>query len=590
MSIASNGNDQSNGAAASQGQPGQDEPAVDVASFAIPDIAAWAREIAHGSRIVVFDTTLRDGEQSPGATLNEQEKVEIARQLARLGVDIMEAGFPAASPGDLAAVKRIAETVGRTPRMGKDGHPTAPPIIAGLARANKKDIDKAWEAVSPAVRPRIHTFLATSDIHMEHKLRMSRSEVLETVGEMVEYARSLCDNVEFSPEDAGRSDPNFLVQVLEVAIRAGATTLNIPDTVGYTTPDEFGGLIKHLRENVPGGKDVIFSVHCHNDLGLATANSLAGLDNGARQVEVTLNGIGERAGNTSLEEVVMALYTRQAVYNLESNIVTQEIHRASDMVSRYTGMVIQPNKAIVGANAFAHEAGIHQDGMLKNKRTYEIMDANTIGLRQSRLVLGKHSGRHALRVRLEELGYHLGAEELNEVFHRFKELADKKKDVTDADIEALVGDELYQPVETWEMLDVQVQCGSNLIPTAVVKLRNNQTGEVIIDAGFGTGPVDAVYNCINRIVQQPNTLTEFLVQAITEGMDANGDVTIRIEVPDSRGYAETAQGRARRRLFSGRGVDTDIIFASAKAYMQALNKLIAAQGAGESATVAIAAD
>jgi 2-isopropylmalate synthase len=568
---------------------GGDEPAVDVSNFAIPDVDQWAREIAHGKTILIFDTTLRDGEQSPGATLNEQEKLEIARQLSRLGVDIMEAGFPAASPGDLTAVKRIAESVGRTPRQDKNGKWNAPPIIAGLARANKNDIDKAWEAVAPAVRPRIHTFLATSDIHMEHKLRMSRDEVVETVGEMVEYARSLCDNVEFSPEDAGRSDPEFLVRVLEVAIRAGATTLNIPDTVGYTTPDEFGRLIAYLRENVPGGKDVIFSVHCHNDLGLATANSLAGLVNGARQAEVTINGIGERAGNTSLEETVMALYTRQSIYSLETNIVTQEIHRSSDMVSRYTGMVIQPNKAIVGGNAFAHEAGIHQDGMLKNKRTYEIMDAGTIGLNQSRLVLGKHSGRHALRVRLEEMGYHLDREELNEVFQRFKALADKKKVVTDADIEALVADELYQPVETWELLGLQVQCGNNVIPTAVVRLRNNQTGEEVTEAGFGAGPVDAVYKGINRIVDQPNTLIEFLVQAVTEGMDANGDVTIRVEVPESRGYSQTAQGRARRRLYSGRGVDTDIIVASAKAYLQAINRMIAEQGEGSSA-VAIADD
>lgn len=564
-----------------------EDPAIDVTRFAISDIQAWAREIAHGNTVVVFDTTLRDGEQSPGATLNEQEKQELARQLSRLGIDIMEAGFPAASPGDLAAVKRIAETVGRTPRVDKHGNLSAPPIIAGLARANRNDIDKAWEAVSAAVRPRIHTFIATSDIHMEHKLRMSRNEVLETVGEMVEYARSKCDNIEFSPEDAGRSDPEFLVQVLEVAIRAGATTLNIPDTVGYTTPEEYGKLIKYLRENVPGGQDVIFSVHCHNDLGLATANSLSGVVNGARQIEVTVNGIGERAGNTSLEEMVMALYTRQTVFGLETNILTQEIHRTSDMVSRYTGMVIQPNKAIVGANAFAHEAGIHQDGMLKNKRTYEIMDASTIGLNQSRLVLGKHSGRHALRVRLEEMGYHLEAEELKEIFARFKELADKKKTVTDADIEALVGDELYQPVEVWELLDVQVQCGTTLIPTAVVKLRNNETGEVITDAGFGTGPVDAVYQGINRIVQQSNTLVEFLVQAVTEGIDANGDVTIRIEVPASRGYSQTAQGRARRRLYSGRGVDTDIIVASAKAYMQALNKLITAHDENSSAVAIV---
>lgn len=536
---------------------------------------AYARAIAQGDTVLIFDTTLRDGEQSPGATLNSAEKLDIAHQLARLGVDIMEAGFPAASPGDLAAVQKIAQSVGRTPRLNKEGQLVAPPVIAGLARAAKNDIDKAWEAVQGAVRPRIHTFLATSEVHMQYKLRMSPNEVLEAVGDMVEYARSLCADVEFSPEDAGRSDPAFLVQVCDVAIRAGATTLNIPDTVGYTTPEEYGGLIAFLRANVPGAQDVIFSTHCHNDLGLATSNTLAGARNGARQVEVTINGIGERAGNTSLEEVAMALHTRKSVFGLESNIITTEIHRSSDMVSRYTGMVIQPNKAIVGGNAFAHEAGIHQDGMLKNKRTYEIMDAATIGLTQSTLVLGKHSGKHALGKKLEEMGYHVTPEKMKEVFARFKELADKKKTVSEVDLEALVSDELYQPVEAWELQSVQVHCGSALTPTAVVKLRNTETGEEHLGAAVGTGPVDAVYRSINQVVQAPNNLVEFLVQGITEGMDANGDVTIRIEVPESRGYTETAQGRARRRLYSGRGVDTDIIYACAKAYMQALNKMIA---------------
>jgi 2-isopropylmalate synthase len=564
-------------------------PAVDVAQFAIQDMRAHARSVAHGNTVLIFDTTLRDGEQSPGATLNTEEKLDIAQQLARLGVDIMEAGFPAASPGDLEAVRQIAQTVGRTPRQGKNGEWIAPPTIAGLARANKGDIDKAWQAVQGAVRPRIHTFLATSDIHMEHKLRMSRDEVLETVGDMVQYASSLCPDVEFSPEDAGRSDPEFLVKVLEVAIQAGATTLNIPDTVGYTTPEEYGGLIRHLRENVPGGKDVIFSLHCHNDLGLATANTLAGIQAGARQMEVTLNGIGERAGNTSLEETVMAIHVRKPVFGLETNINTTEIHRASDMVSRYTGMVIQPNKAIVGANAFAHEAGIHQDGMLKHKRTYEIMDASTIGLNQSRLVLGKHSGRNALRTKLEQMGYHLNAEELKEIFRRFKDLADKKKTVTDADLEALVGDEIYQPVETWELIKMQVQCGSGLTPSAVITLRNNRTGEPVTETSLGVGPVDAVYKTVDRIVGVENTLVEYLVQAVTESTDANGDVTVRIETPDSRGYKETAQGRPRRRLFSGRGVDTDIIVASAKAYLQALNKMLAVQEA-DSSSVNIAAD
>jgi 2-isopropylmalate synthase len=569
--------------------PAVAESAVDVEQFAIHDMHEYARAIAHGNTVLIFDTTLRDGEQSPGATLNTEEKLDIAHQLARLGVDIIEAGFPAASPGDLDAVRQVARTVGRTPRRNKEGEIVAPPVIAGLARANKGDIDKAWEAVQHAVRPRIHTFLATSDIHMEHKLRMSRDEVLETVGDMVQYARSLCPNVEFSPEDAGRSDPAFLVKVLEVAIQAGATTLNIPDTVGYTTPEEYGSLIQHLRETVPGGKDVIFSLHCHNDLGLATANTLAGIQAGARQMEVTINGIGERAGNTSLEETVMAIHVRKPVFDLETNIVTTEIHRTSDMVSRYTGMVIQPNKAIVGANAFAHEAGIHQDGMLKNKRTYEIMDASTIGLNQSRLVLGKHSGRNALRTKLEQMGFHLNAEEMKEIFRRFKEMADKKKTVTDADLEALVGDEIYQPVETWELVRMQVQCGSGLTPSAVMTLRNNQSGEAITDTSLGVGPVDAVYKAIDRIIGVENNLVEYLVQAVTESTDANGDVTVRIEPPASRGYKQTAQGRLRRQLFSGRGVDTDIIVASAKAYLQALNKLLASTEA-DSSSVNIAAD
>ena len=560
-------------------QPAVDPP-VDGGQFAIEDMVAYARHVARGDTVLIFDTTLRDGEQSPGATLDDHEKLELARQLARLGVDILETGFPIASPGDWKAVHRVAETVGREARVGQDGSTLPPPVIAGLARANRKDIERAFTATEPAVRPRIHTFIATSDIHLEHKLRMSRNEVLETVGEMVEYAVNLCGDVEFSPEDAGRSDIEYLKQVLEVAIQAGATTLNIPDTVGYTQPKEYEALFRALIEGTPGGQDVIFSTHTHNDLGLATANTLAAVSAGARQVEVTINGIGERAGNSSLEEFVMGLYTRPQFYNLRTNVQTQEIHRTSDMVSRYTGMVIQPNKAIVGANAFAHEAGIHQDGVLKHKRTYEIMDAETVGLNQHRqgLVLGKHSGRHALRTRLDELGYHMEPAELNEVFNSFKELADKKKTVTDADLEALVADEVYQPKETWELVNVQVQCGSNLTPTAVVNLRRLDSGEEVTDAGFGTGPVDAVYQGINRIVGVENTLVEFVVQAVTAGMDANGDVTIRIEVPDhGRDMVETAQGRVRRRLFSGRGVDTDIIVASAKAYLQALNKQIASE-------------
>ncbi|MEZ4768543.1 MAG: 2-isopropylmalate synthase [Caldilineales bacterium] len=532
--------------------------------------------------VLIFDTTLRDGEQSPGATLNAQEKLDIARQLARLGVDIMEAGFPAASPGDLEAVRMIAETVGREPRVDKFGRAAPPPVICGLARANKNDIDKAWEAVRNADRPRIHTFLATSPVHMEYKLKRTPDEVVERVAEMVAYARSLCPDVEFSPEDAGRSDPRFLYKVLAEAIKAGATTLNIPDTVGYTVPEEYGKLIRDIRANTPGAKDVVISCHCHNDLGLATANTLAGVENGARQMEVTINGIGERAGNTSLEEVTMALYTRSQVYETDTNIVTQEIHRTSDMVSRYTGMVVQPNKAIVGANAFAHEAGIHQDGMLKHKRTYEIMDAGTIGLSQSKLVLGKHSGRHAFRVKLEGMGYQLADDAVDDVFRRFKELADKKKVVTDGDLEALVGDELYKPPETWRIEDVQVQCGTSLIPTAVVRLRNVATDELVTDAGFGTGPVDAVYQGINRIVGAQSKLVEFVIQAIDDGLDAVGDVTIRIEACEPVGTVERVHGGRGQRIFSGRGIDTDIVVASAKAYMQALNKLMAAREESES--------
>jgi len=505
-------------------------------------------------RVLIFDTTLRDGEQSPGATLNIEEKVKIAKQLARLGVDIIEAGFPAASPGDLAAVRRIALEV--------EG-----PIICGLARANRDDIDKAWEALRYAPRPRIHTFIATSDIHLKHKLRMTREEVLERVREMVAYAKGYCDDVEFSPEDAGRSDPEFLYRVLEVAIEAGATTVNIPDTVGYTLPDEFAGLIRGIFANVPNIDRAVVSVHCHNDLGLATANSLAAIQAGARQVECTINGIGERAGNASLEEIVMALYTRRQFFNLTTNIVTTEIYRTSRMVSNYTGIVVQPNKAIVGANAFAHEAGIHQDGVLKHRLTYEIMDAKTIGLKGSTLVLGKHSGRHAFKKKLEELGYHLNDDELNQVFARFKDLADKKKEVADADIEAIIADELFQPPEIYRLEQVQVSCGDHSIPTATVRLRAPD-GRVLTDADLGTGPVDAVYRAINRIVGVPNRLIEFSIKAVTEGIDAVGEVTIRIEADSKSG---------KRRIFSGHGASTDIIVASAKAYMSALNKLLAAR-------------
>ena len=523
----------------------------------------------------IFDTTLRDGEQSPGATLTSGEKLEIARVLARLGVDIMEAGFPAASPDDLEAVRQIAIEVGNEEAIpGRE-----PPVICGLARATRSDIDKAWEAVQHARHPRIHTFLATSPIHMKHKLRMDPEEVVDQVREMVAYARSYCDDVEFSPEDAGRSNPEFLYLVLGEAIKAGATTLNIPDTVGYTMTEEFGELIAGIMANTPGIENVVVSVHCHNDLGLATANTLAGIRAGARQVEVTVNGIGERAGNTSLEEVVMSLHTRRARLGMETGIDTTQITRASRMVSNYTGLPIQPNKAIVGANAFAHEAGIHQDGMLKHEETYEIMRPETVGLQHSALVLGKHSGRHALRVRLAELGFEMDDEALRRVFIRFKEVADKKKTLSDADLEALMADERYQPREIFRLEGLQVACGTMGMPTATVRLRGPD-GRLQVEAAVGTGPVDAAYKAIDTIVQMPTTLLEFAVRAVTEGIDAIGEVAVRLQADNGSVQKRTSpqSGREQVRTFGGYGADTDIIVASAHAYLSALNKLLVASG------------
>ncbi|MBC8332869.1 MAG: 2-isopropylmalate synthase [Anaerolineae bacterium] len=529
----------------------------------------------------IFDTTLRDGEQSPGATLTSVEKLEIARGLARLGVDIIEAGFPAASPDDFEGVRRIAVEVGNPPE-GVDDPDYRVPTICGLARATQKDIDAAWGAIQSAKKPRIHTFLATSPIHMQYKLRMDPEEVVDQVREMVAYAKSLCDDVEFSPEDAGRSDPEFLYLVLGEAIKAGATTLNIPDTVGYTTPEEFGALIAGIVEHTPGIENAVVSVHCHDDLGLATANALAGIQAGARQAEVTMNGIGERAGNTSLEEVVMALKTRQPVYNLETGIDTTQITRISRMVSNYTGMPVQPNKAIVGANAFAHEAGIHQDGMLKNNSTYEIMKPETVGLHRSRLVLGKHSGRHALRVRLEELGYGLEGEELDRAFQSFKELADKKKTITDADLEALVEDLMDRVSEIYSLDGLQVACGTIGLPTATVRLLGPD-GELHIQAAIGTGPVDAAYKAVDEIVKVPNTLLEFNIHAVTEGIDAMGEVTVRLKAKNGSVPRRTSpqSGRTRARTFGGYGADTDIITASVKAYLAAVNKLLAARERSE---------
>ncbi|MBL6960059.1 MAG: 2-isopropylmalate synthase [Anaerolineales bacterium] len=522
--------------------------------------------------IRIFDTTLRDGEQSPGASLTSNEKLEIARGLAKLGVDVIEAGFPAASPDDLEGVRRIAKEVGNSTE-------SEPPIICGLARTIKSDIDAAWEAIQYAAKPRIHTFLATSPIHMEHKLRMTPEEVVVKMREMVSYAKTLCEDVEFSPEDAGRSEPEFLYHILGEAIKAGATTLNIPDTVGYTTPKEFGDLIAGIIANTHGIENAIVSVHCHDDLGLATANSLAGLQAGARQAEVTMNGIGERAGNTSLEEVVMALYTRRPIYGLETGIDTTQIIRISRTVSNYTGMIVQPNKAIVGANAFAHEAGIHQDGMLKNKSTYEIMLPETVGLHRSRLVLGKHSGRHALKVRLAELDFEVDDEELKVIFKRFKDLADKKKIVSDADLEALVEDQLYQAQEIYKLDGLQVACGTIGLPTATVRLVG-PNGNLHIQAALGTGPVDAAYKAIDEVVKMPNTLLEFHIHAVTEGIDAIGEVTVRLE-PENGSIPERTSpqsGEVHKRTFGGYGAHTDIIVAGAKAYLAALNKLLVASG------------
>ncbi|MGB3508687.1 MAG: 2-isopropylmalate synthase [Microcoleaceae cyanobacterium] len=510
-------------------------------------------------RIIIFDTTLRDGEQSPGAALNIDEKLTIARQLSRLGVDVIEAGFPYSSPGDFEAVQKIAETV------GLEGGPT----ICGLARTTRADIEAAGKALKPAAQARIHTFIATSDIHLTYKLKKTRAEVLAIAPEMVAYAKTFVDDVEFSPEDAGRSDPEFLYQVLEAAIAAGATTVNIPDTVGYTTPAEFGALIRGIKENVPNIDQAIISVHGHNDLGLAVANFLEAVKNGARQLECTINGIGERAGNAALEELVMALHVRRQYFNpflgrpLESeapltNIDTRHIYKTSRLVSNLTGMFVQPNKAIVGANAFAHESGIHQDGVLKNKLTYEIMDAQSIGLTDNQIVLGKLSGRHAFQTRLKELGFDISDEEINKAFLKFKDLADKKKEITDWDLESIVNSEIQQPPELFRVELVQVSCGDRSRPTATVSIRT-PTGEELTDAAIGTGPVDAVYRAINRVVNIPNDLIEFSVQSVTAGIDAIGEVTIRL--------------RHEGRVYSGHAANTDIIVASAQAYVNALNRL-----------------
>ena len=501
------------------------------------------------NQVIIFDTTLRDGEQAAGGSLTVAEKVRVARQLELLGVDVIEAGFPISSPGDFEAVSTIAKEV-------------RGPVICGLARAHPDDIDRAWDAVKGAARPRIHVFLSTSEIHRVHQLNKSRDEVMTMAREMVTRAKGYCADVEFSPMDASRTEPAFLYEIVQAVIEAGATTVNIPDTVGYAIPAEFAGLIQGIRDNVPNIDAAVISVHCHNDLGMAVANSLAAVAAGARQVECTVNGIGERAGNASLEEIVMTLRTRRDFFDLETGIDTAKIYRTSRLVTDLTGFAVQVNKAIVGANAFRHQSGIHQDGLIKMARTYEIMDPREVGITASALVMGKLSGRRAFRDRLAELGYRLADDDFERVFSAFKELADKKKEVSDKDIESLVAEEQRTRVEVYHLDRIQVTCGDKGMPTAAVRLVTPE-GEKIEDAALGTGPVDAIYKAINRLVGVPNVLTEFTVKSVTEGIDAIGEVLIRIE-----GDGMT---------FSGRGADTDILVASGRAYVNALNRLITAQ-------------
>jgi 2-isopropylmalate synthase len=497
-------------------------------------------------RVYIFDTTLRDGEQSPGASMNVEEKVTVAKQLARLGVDVIEAGFAFSSPGDFEAVRRVALEV--------EG-----PIVCSLARAKPADIDSARDALRGAARPRIHTFISTSDIHLKHQFRMSRDEARKCAVEMVSRARGYVDDVEFSPMDASRSEPAYLYEVIEAVIAAGATTVNIPDTVGYTLPHIFGDLIKGIRENVPNIDRAIISVHCHNDLGLAVANSLYAVINGARQVECTINGIGERAGNASLEEIVMILRTRADALGLHTNVKSEQIYPTSRLVSGITGMAVQANKAIVGDNAFAHESGIHQDGLLKDKTTYEIMSPESVGIAQSTLVLGKHSGRHAFKARLAELGYELTDENLNKAFERFKKLADRKKDVFDEDIEALVQDEVLRIdiPERFSLVRLSVTAGTDAQPTAELEIERD--GAPLKCKETGDGPVDAVYKCVTKLTGTKSELLRYAVNAITGGTDAQGEVTVRLKEGDH--------------IVLGSGSHTDIIVASAKAYLNAINKL-----------------
>ena len=505
------------------------------------------------NRVKIFDTTLRDGEQSPGISLNKQEKLEIAHQLSRLGVDVIEAGFPITSPGDFESVQAIAREV--------EG-----PVICGLARTSKQDIEAAWQAVKDSERPRIHTFLATSDVHIKYKLQTTREDVKGQVRAAVAQAREYTDDVEFSPEDGSRSDIEYMAEVIQIALDEGATTINVPDTVGYTMPGEYNGMFTELYRLVPDLRGVTLSVHCHDDLGIAVANSLAGLEAGCRQVECAINGIGERAGNTSLEEVVMLLHTREPSLGLWTGIETTEIARTSRLVSRLTGYPVQPNKAIVGRNAFAHEAGIHQDGVLKERTTYEIMDATTVGLKSNSLVLGKHSGRHALRDALEEMGFQLDGQALNTAFKRFKEIADLKKQVTAMDLEALVTDELREEIAGYALESFDVESSSQRPPHARVSI-TLPDGATASGSFTGDGPIDAVFQAINVATGTAPTLSEFTIGAVTEGQDALGEVSIVVEVAGFTG--------------AGQGVSTDIIDAAARAYVRALSVAVARAHADE---------
>jgi 2-isopropylmalate synthase len=500
-------------------------------------------------RVIIFDTTLRDGEQSPGFSMNVVEKLEMARQLARLNVDVIEAGFPISSEEDFESVREIAKTVGQLENA---------PSVCGLSRVGLADIDRCWEAVRYARRPRIHTFVATSDIHLKYKLRKSRAEVLKAAVDAVRHARAYCDDVEFSPEDASRSDFDYMCDVLEAVIDAGARTINIPDTVGYAIPSEWFDRISRIRERVRNSDRAILSVHCHNDLGQAVANSLAAVRAGARQIECTINGIGERAGNASLEEIVMALRTRRDYFGVTTGVRTEEIYRTSRLLSHITGVHVQPNKAIVGENAFAHEAGIHQDGVLKERLTYEIMRPEDIGRSANKLVLGKHSGRHAFKIRLRELGVDLDGAELDKAFKRFKDLADKKKEVYDEDLLAIVNEEMTQGQETYALDYLHFLSGTGLIPSATVRLRRDE--QTFQDSGTGDGPVEAVYSAIDAITGVKGRLMDYGLRAVTQGKDAMGEVSVKVDFDGT--------------VVSGKGSSTDVIEASARAYLNAVNRLM----------------